>query len=85
MKLIIIVCSLVLLSMLLFSRSFSTVMQSLPYFLFRLGFSLFLLFGIHLLLGLMGYTVQVNLFTGMLVAVLGVPGVASVVAITLLV
>ncbi|WP_391118794.1 pro-sigmaK processing inhibitor BofA family protein [Psychrobacillus sp. L3] len=85
MKLVIIVCSLMLLLFLLFRTSFSKVMESLPFFLFRLGFSFFLLFGVHLLLGLFGYVIPVNLFTGAVVAMLGVPGVASVVAISILI
>ena len=85
MKLIIIVSSLVLLLFLLFRKSFSTVLEGVSIFLFRLGFSVSLLFGVHLLLGLVGYTVPVNLFTGLVVAVLGVPGVASVVAISILI
>lgn len=84
MKLIIVVCSLVLLLLLMFRKSFSVMLEGLSIFLFRLGFSIFLLFGVHLLLGLVGYTIPVNLFTGAVVAVLGVPGVASVVVISIL-
>lgn len=85
MKLIIIGCSLVLLLFLMFRKSFSEVIEGLSIFLFRLGFSVLLLFGVHLLLGLIGYTIPVNLFTGAVVAVLGIPGVASVVAISILI
>lgn len=84
MKLIIIGGSLVLLLLLLFRKSFSGVIEGISIFLFRLGFSVLLLFGVHLLLGLAGYTIPINLFTGAVVAVLGVPGVASVVAISIL-
>lgn len=84
MKLIIIGGSLVLLLLLLFRKSFSGVIEGISIFLFRLGFSVLLLFGVHLLLGLAGYTIPVNLFTGAVVAVLGIPGVASVVAISIL-
>ncbi|TQR16571.1 pro-sigmaK processing inhibitor BofA family protein [Psychrobacillus vulpis] len=83
MKLVIIACSLVLLLLLVFRKSFSNVMEGLSFFLFRIGFSILLLFGVHLLLGLFGYTIPVNLFTGAIVAVLGIPGVASVVAISI--
>lgn len=84
MKLTIIVCSLVLLLFLVFKSSFSNLFESLSIFLFRLGFSILLLFGVHLLLGMAGYVVPINLFTGAVVALLGVPGVASVVTISIL-
>lgn len=84
MKLIIIGGSLVLLLLLMFRKAFAGVVEGLSIFLFRLAFSVLLLFGVHLLLGLAGYTIPVNLFTGAVVAVLGVPGVASVVAISIL-
>lgn len=84
MKLTIIVCSLVLLLFLVFKSSFSNLFESLSIILFRLGFSILLLFGVHLLLGMAGYVVPINLFTGAVVAVLGVPGVASVVTISIL-
>ncbi|KQL33113.1 hypothetical protein AN959_18165 [Psychrobacillus sp. FJAT-21963] len=85
MKVVIIVCSLVLLLLLMFRKSFSNIMEGLSIFLFRIGFSVLLLFGVHLLLGLIGYSIPVNLFTGAVVAVLGIPGVASVIAISLLI
>lgn len=86
MKLVIIVCSLVLLLMLFVLRKpLSEVMEGLSFFLFRIGFAVFLLFGVHLLLGMLGFFVPVNLFTGAVVAVLGVPGVASVIAISILI
>ena len=84
MNLIIIGGSLVLLLLIMFRKSFSGIVEVLSIFLFRIGFSILLLFGVHLLLGLAGYTIPVNLFTGAVVAVLGIPGVASVVAISIL-
>jgi inhibitor of the pro-sigma K processing machinery len=69
----------------MFKGSFSKIMEGLSFFLFRLGFSIFLLFGVHLLLGLFGYVIPVNLFTGAVVAMLGVPGVASVIAISIII
>lgn len=83
MKFIIIGGSLVLLLLLMFRKSFSGVIEGLSIFLFRIGFSVLLLFGVHLLLGLAGYAIPINLFTGAVVAVLGVPGIASVVAISI--
>lgn len=53
--------------------------------LFRLGFSILLLYGVHLLLGSMGYVIPVNLFTGTVAATLGIPGVISVIAISILI
>lgn len=85
MKLVIIGCSIVLLLLLLFRKQFSTIFEGLSFFLFRLGFSFLFLFGVHLLLGLFGYTIPINLYTGAVVAVLGIPGVASVVAISILI
>ncbi|TQR07277.1 pro-sigmaK processing inhibitor BofA family protein, partial [Psychrobacillus lasiicapitis] len=73
-----------LLLLIMFRKSFSGIVEGLSIFLFRIGFSILLLFGVHLLLGLAGYTIPVNLFTGAVVAVLGIPGVASVVAISIL-
>ncbi|MDI2585708.1 MULTISPECIES: pro-sigmaK processing inhibitor BofA family protein [unclassified Psychrobacillus] len=84
MNLIIIGGSLVLLLLIMFRKSFSGIVEGLSIFLFRIGFSILLLYGVHLLLGLAGYTIPVNLFTGAVVAVLGIPGVASVVAISIL-
>ncbi|MEI4771956.1 pro-sigmaK processing inhibitor BofA family protein [Psychrobacillus sp. FJAT-51614] len=83
MKIVIIACSLVLLMLLMFRKSFSSIMERFSILLFRLGFSVLLLFGVHLLLGSFGYNIPVNLFTGAVVAVLGIPGVASVVAISI--
>ena len=85
MKLTIIVCSLVLLLFLILKSSTSNLFEGLSILLFRLGFSILLLFGVHLLLGMAGYVIPINLFTGAVVAVLGVPGVASVVAISILI
>lgn len=85
MKFIIIICSLVLLSFLLFRNSFPKFFESVSILLFRLGFSVLLLYGVHLLLGSMGYAIPVNLFTGAVAATLGIPGVISIVAISILV
>ena len=83
MKFIIIICSLVLLSVLLFRNSFPKFFEGISILLFRLGFSVLLLYGVHLLLGSIGYAIPVNLFTGTVVAMLGIPGVISVVAISM--
>ena len=85
MKFIIIICSLVLLSFLLFRNSFPKFFEGVSILLFRLGFSVLLLYGVHLLLGSMGYAISVNLFTGAVAAALGIPGVISIVAISILV
>lgn len=85
MKIVIVVCSLLLLVLLLFKKPLSEVVEGLSFFLFRIGFAIFLLFGMHLLLGLFGFSIPINLFTGAVVAVLGVPGVASVIAISILI
>ena len=85
MKLVIIICSLVLLSFLLFRNSFPKLFEGISILLFRLGFSMLLLYGVHLLLGSVGYAIPVNLFTGAVAAVLGIPGVISVVAISILI
>ena len=65
MKLVIIVCSLVLLILLIAKKPihqrFLKVYHS---FCFVLAFSFFLLFGVHLLLGFFGFFVPINLFTG---------------------
>lgn len=83
MKFIIIGGSLVLLLLLIFRKSFSRAIEGLSILLFRIGFSVLLLFGVHLLLGLAGYAIPINLFTGAVVAVLGIPGIVSVVAISI--
>ena len=83
MKVTIIICSVVLLVFLFLKSSFSSVFEGVSVLLFRLGFSFLVLFGVHLLLGMIGYTIPINLFTGAVVAILGVPGVASVVAISI--
>ena len=85
MKLVIIVCSLVLLLLIVLRKPLSEIMEGLSFLLFRLGFSILLLFGVNLLLGLFGFIIPINLFTGVVVAVLGIPGVASVVAISILI
>lgn len=85
MKLVIIVCSLVLLILLFARKPLTKVFEGLSFFMFRVGFSFFLLFGVHLLLGLFGFFVPINLFTGTVVAALGVPGVASVLVISILI
>jgi len=85
MKIVIIICSLVLLSFLIFRNSFPKFFEGLSILLFRLGFSVLLLYGVHLLLGSMGYGITVNLFTGTVAAVLGIPGVISIIAISILI
>ena len=85
MKFVIIICSLVLLLLLLFRNSFPKFFEGISILLFRLGFSILLLFGVHLFLGSFGYAIPVNLFTGAVAAVLGIPGVISVVAISMLI
>lgn len=85
MKFVIIICSLLLLSFLLFRNSFPKFFEGLSILLFRLGFSILLLYGVHLLMGSMGYAIPVNLFTGIVAAVLGIPGIISVVAISILI
>ena len=85
MKFIIIICSLLLLSLLIFRSSFPKIFEAVSILLFRLGFSILLLYGVHLLLGSMGYAVPVNLFTGTVVAALGIPGIVSVVVISILI
>ncbi|MET0960330.1 MAG: pro-sigmaK processing inhibitor BofA family protein [Psychrobacillus psychrotolerans] len=85
MKLVIIICSLLFLSFLLFRNSFPKFFEGVSILLFRLGFSILLLYGVHLLVGSMGYAIPVNLFTGAVAAMLGIPGIISVVAISILI
>lgn len=67
------------------SKFISKIFEGISILLFRLGFSILLLYGVHLLLGSMGYAIPVNLFTGTVAATLGVPGVISVIAISILI
>ena len=85
MEFIIIICSLVLISFLLFRNSFPKFFEGLSILLFRLGFSVLMLYGVHLLMGSVGYAIPVNLFTGAVAATLGIPGVISIVAISILI
>jgi len=85
MKIVIIICTLLLLSLLIFRSSFPKFFEGVSILLFRLGFSVLLLYGVHLLVGSMGYAIPVNLFTGTVAATLGIPGIISVVAISILI
>jgi len=85
MKFVIIICTLLLLSLLIFRSSFPKFFEGVSILLFRLGFSVLLLYGVHLLVGSMGYAIPVNLFTGTVAATLGIPGIISVVAISILI
>ena len=85
MKFVIIICTLFLLSLLIFRSSFPKFFEGVSILLFRLGFSVLLLYGVHLLVGSMGYAIPVNLFTGTVAATLGIPGIISVVAISILI
>ena len=85
MKFVIIICSLLLLFLLVFRNSFPKFFEGVSILLFRLGFSVLLLYGVHLLVGSLGYAIPVNLFTGTVAATLGIPGIISVVAISILI
>lgn len=52
--------------------------EGLSVFWFRVAFAFLLLFIIHLIIGYNGYTMPINLFSVLTIAVLGIPGVLGV-------
>lgn len=65
-------------------RIFYTVAEKLSVFWFRLAASFLILFLLNLGAGLAGFFVPINIASGLLIAILGIPGIASVCALSVL-
>ncbi|MCW1929628.1 pro-sigmaK processing inhibitor BofA family protein [Bhargavaea beijingensis] len=65
-------------------RILYTAAEKLSVFWFRLAAAFLVLFLLNVGLGLLGFFVPVNLMSGLMIAILGVPGVASVCALSVL-
>ncbi|MBK3497307.1 pro-sigmaK processing inhibitor BofA family protein [Viridibacillus sp. YIM B01967] len=64
-------------------KHWGKTIEWLSIFWFRIAFAFVLLFVLHYSLGFVGLFVPINFFSGLLVTLLGVPGVASVLAISI--
>ncbi|WP_245744489.1 pro-sigmaK processing inhibitor BofA family protein [Bhargavaea ginsengi] len=65
-------------------RLLYTAAEKLSVFWFRLAAAFLVLFLLNVGLGLLGFFVPVNLMSGLMIAILGIPGVASVCALSVL-
>lgn len=73
----------VLLFLLLNKASKGRVIEAFSIWWFRVAFAFVILFGINLIASQFGLFVPVNIIFGLLIAFLGVPGVASVITISI--
>lgn len=73
----------VLLFLLLNKASKGRVIEAFSIWWFRVAFAFVVLFGINLIASQFGLFVPVNIVFGLLIAFLGVPGVASVITISI--
>lgn len=65
-------------------KSWKKMIEWLSIFWFRVAAAFLVLFVIHLAAGFVGLFVPINIFSGLLVALLGIPGLASVLALAII-
>ncbi|MCZ2260893.1 pro-sigmaK processing inhibitor BofA family protein [Sporosarcina sp. G11-34] len=75
---ILIVGFILLLLLLVNKKQVRKVMEHLSVYWFRLAFSFLLLFVLNIAAGFFGIYVPINIASGLLIAVLGIPGFASI-------
>lgn len=71
-----------LLFLFLNKASKARVIDAFSLWWFRIAFSFVLLFAIHLIASQFGFFIPINIIFGLLIAFLGVPGIASVITIS---
>lgn len=83
MKLILSLIGIALLLFLFLNKaSKGRVLEAISVWWFRIAFAFAILFAINLIAGQFGFFIPVNIISGLLIAFLGVPGIASVVVIS---
>ncbi len=74
-----------LLFLLLNKESKGRVIEAFSIWWFRIAFAFVILFAMHLIASQLGYFIPINIISGLLIAFLGVPGIASVIMISMFV
>ena len=72
----------ILLFLFLNKASKGRVIEAFSIWWFRIAFAFVILFAINLIASQFGYFVPINIVSGLLIAFLGVPGIASVLTIS---
>ena len=80
----ILIAGFILLLFLMDNKQIRKVFERLSIYWFRLAFSFLFLFILNVAAGFFGIYVPVNIASGLVIAVLGVPGVASICAFALI-
>lgn len=86
MKLIlpIVLMGVILLVLLMDKKQVKNMFEVISIYWFRLAFSFFILFMLNVVAGFFGVYVPINLTSGLVIAVLGIPGLTSILAIAFL-
>lgn len=74
----------VLLILLMDKKQVRNMFEVLSVYWFRLAFSFFILFILNVVAGFFGVYIPINLTSGLVITVLGIPGATSILAIALL-
>lgn len=84
MKLFIYVIGIILLLFLFLNkRSKVKVIEMFSIWWFRIAFAFVVLFGIHVVSSFFGFFVPVNIISGLIIAALGLPGIMSIILISM--
>ena len=81
---VILIVGFLLLLLLMNKKQVRKVLERLSVYWFRLAFSFLLLFVMNVAAGFFGVYVPINIASGLLIAILGVPGFASICVLALL-
>ena len=73
-----------LLLLLMNRKQVRKVLELLPVYWFRIAFSFLLLFAMNIVAGFIGIYVPINIASGLLIAILGIPGFVSICVLALL-
>lgn len=74
---------LLLLFLFLNKQSKLKAIESFSIWWFRIAFAFVILFGIHIISSFFGFFVPVNIISGLIIATLGLPGIMSVILISM--
>jgi len=84
MKLTLCVIGITLLLFLFLNKaSKGRVLEAISIWWFRIAFAFVILFAINLIAGQFGVNIPINIVSGLLIAFLGLPGIASVITISM--
>lgn len=81
---VILIVGFFLLLLLMNKKQVRKALELLPVYWFRLAFSFLLLFAMNIAAGFLGIYVPINIASGLLIAILGIPGFASICVLALL-